>query len=71
LRRNLGLAEQLRALAVALHAMPAQAAIASVAEQGADVIPLIGARNRSRLGEALGTIGASIMLLKNASAANP
>jgi aryl-alcohol dehydrogenase-like predicted oxidoreductase len=56
LRRNLGLAERLRAVAVALHATPAQAAIAWVAAQGADIVPLIGARNRSRLGEALGSI---------------
>jgi len=55
LRRNLGLAERLRAVAVALHATPAQAAIAWVAAQGADIVPLIGARNRSRLGEALGS----------------
>ena len=54
LRRNLGLAERLRAVAVALHATPAKAAIAWVAAQGADIVPLIGARNRSRLGEALG-----------------
>src|ERR1700731_1790801 len=54
LRRNLGLAERLRAVAAASHATPAQAAIAWVAAQGADIVPLIGARNRSRLGEALG-----------------
>ena len=35
---------------------PAQAAIAWVAAQGADIVPLIGARNRSRLGEALGSL---------------
>ena len=56
LRRNHGLAERLRAVAVALHATPAQAAIAWVAAQGADSVPLIGARNRSRLGEALGSL---------------
>jgi len=56
LRRNHGLAERLRAVAVALHATPAQAAIAWVAAQGADIVPLIGARNRSRLGEALGSL---------------
>jgi aryl-alcohol dehydrogenase-like predicted oxidoreductase len=43
LRRNLGLAERLRAVEVALHATPAQAAIAWVAAQGADIVPLIGA----------------------------
>jgi aryl-alcohol dehydrogenase-like predicted oxidoreductase len=56
LRRNLGLPERLREVAAALHATPAQAAIAWVAAQGADIVPLIGARNRSRLGEALGSI---------------
>jgi aryl-alcohol dehydrogenase-like predicted oxidoreductase len=56
LRRNLGLVERLRAVAVALHATPAPAAIAWVAAQGPDIVPLIGARNRSRLGEALGSI---------------
>jgi aryl-alcohol dehydrogenase-like predicted oxidoreductase len=56
LHRNLGLAEQLRVVAEVLHATPAQAAIAWVAAQGADIVPLIGARNRSRLGEALGFI---------------
>jgi aryl-alcohol dehydrogenase-like predicted oxidoreductase len=53
LRRNLGLAERLRAVATALHATPAQAAIAWVAAQGNDIIPLIGARSRLRLAEAL------------------
>jgi aryl-alcohol dehydrogenase-like predicted oxidoreductase len=56
LRRNLGLAERLRAVAAALYATPAQAAIAWVAAQGADIVPLIGARNRSRLAEALGSV---------------
>jgi aryl-alcohol dehydrogenase-like predicted oxidoreductase len=56
LRRNLGLAERLRAVATALHAMPAQAAIAWVAVQGNDIIPLIGARSRLRLAEALGSV---------------
>jgi aryl-alcohol dehydrogenase-like predicted oxidoreductase len=56
LRRNLDLAERLRAVAAALHATPAQAAIAWVAAQGADIVPLIGARNRSRLAEALGSV---------------
>jgi aryl-alcohol dehydrogenase-like predicted oxidoreductase len=56
LRRNLDLAERLRAVATSLHATPAQAAIAWVAAQGSDIIPLFGARNRSRLAEALGAI---------------
>jgi hypothetical protein len=56
LRRNLGLAERLRALAAALHATPAQAPVACVAAEGPDIVPLIGARNRSWLAEALGCI---------------
>jgi aryl-alcohol dehydrogenase-like predicted oxidoreductase len=56
LRRNLDLAERLRAVATPLHATPAQAAIAWVAAQGRDIIPLIGARSRSRLAEALGSV---------------
>jgi aryl-alcohol dehydrogenase-like predicted oxidoreductase len=56
LRRNLGLAERLRAVAAVLHATPAQAAIAWVAAQGPNIVPLIGARNRSRLAEALGSV---------------
>jgi aryl-alcohol dehydrogenase-like predicted oxidoreductase len=45
-----------RAVATALHATPAQAAIAWVAAQGNDIIPLIGARSRLRLAEALGSV---------------
>ncbi len=56
LRSNLDLAERLRAVATPLHATPAQAAIAWVAAQGRDIIPLIGARSRSRLAEALGSV---------------
>jgi aryl-alcohol dehydrogenase-like predicted oxidoreductase len=56
LRSNLDLAERLRAVASPLHATPAQAAIAWVAAQGRDIIPLIGARSRSRLAEALGSV---------------
>jgi aryl-alcohol dehydrogenase-like predicted oxidoreductase len=56
LRRYLGLAERLPAVATALHATSAQAAIAWVAAQGNDIIPLIGARSRLRLAEALGSV---------------
>jgi aryl-alcohol dehydrogenase-like predicted oxidoreductase len=56
LHRNLALAERLRAVATTLHATPAQAAISWVSAQGHDIVPLIGARNRSRLAEALGSL---------------
>jgi aryl-alcohol dehydrogenase-like predicted oxidoreductase len=49
-------AERLRAVATPLQATPAQAAIAWVAAQGRDIIPLFGARDRSRLTEALGSV---------------
>ena len=38
----------------------AQVAIAWVARQGTDIVPLIGARRRDRLAEALGTIDADL-----------
>ncbi|WP_017596173.1 aldo/keto reductase [Nocardiopsis potens] len=53
LRHNLALVEALRAVAEANGATPAQAAIAWVASRGADVVPLVGARRRDRLAEAL------------------
>src|SRR5690606_8940559 len=53
LHRNLALAEALRGVAEANGATPAQAAIAWVASRGADVVPLVGARRRDRLAEAL------------------
>jgi aryl-alcohol dehydrogenase-like predicted oxidoreductase len=56
LRNNLDLAERLRGVATPLRATPAQAAIAWVGAQGRDIIPLIGARSRSRLAEALGSV---------------
>ncbi|WP_238007879.1 aldo/keto reductase [Dactylosporangium sp. AC04546] len=51
---NLSLVEQLRALAAARGATVAQVAIAWVLAQGADIVPLVGARTRERLTEALG-----------------
>jgi aryl-alcohol dehydrogenase-like predicted oxidoreductase len=51
---NLTLVEQLRAIAAAIGATPAQVAIAWVAAQGKEIIPLVGARTRTRLAEALG-----------------
>ncbi|WP_433272081.1 aldo/keto reductase [Actinosynnema sp. CS-041913] len=54
LHRNLSLVEALRAVAEAKNATVAQTAIAWVAAQGTDIVPLIGARTRTRLTEALG-----------------
>ena len=51
---NLALVEALRGVAASRGATVAQIAIAWVAAQGADIIPLIGARTRERLEEALG-----------------
>jgi pyridoxine 4-dehydrogenase len=54
--RNLALVEQLRAIAGDVGATPAQVAIAWVAAQGNDIVPLVGARRRDRLTEALGAL---------------
>jgi aryl-alcohol dehydrogenase-like predicted oxidoreductase len=53
LRKNLELVEALRDTAERMGLTPAQAAIAWVAARGDDIIPLVGARKRSRLTEAL------------------
>jgi aryl-alcohol dehydrogenase-like predicted oxidoreductase len=53
---NLALVDRLRAIADDLGASPAQVAIAWVAAQGQDIIPLVGARRRDRLSEALGAL---------------
>jgi pyridoxine 4-dehydrogenase len=53
LDRNLALVEALRDVAGARGATPAQAAIAWALSRGEDVVPLIGARTRERLAEAL------------------
>lgn len=53
LRANLALVERLRAIAAAKGASVAQVAIAWVAAQGDDIVALVGARTRERLGEAL------------------
>jgi aryl-alcohol dehydrogenase-like predicted oxidoreductase len=57
LTRNLALVEAIRALAEARAATVAQVAIAWVLAKGADIVPLIGARTRTRLDEALGALG--------------
>ncbi|MBW4695732.1 MAG: aldo/keto reductase [Lyngbya sp. HA4199-MV5] len=56
LDHNLSLVEALRQLAQAKNATVAQVAIAWVLSQGTDIIPLIGARRRDRLQEALGAL---------------
>ncbi len=56
LDRNLALVEALRAVAAAKGATVAQVAIAWVMAQGSDIIPVIGARRRDRLAEALGAL---------------
>ncbi|MGW0472267.1 aldo/keto reductase [Streptomyces coeruleorubidus] len=50
---NLALVEALRRVAVAKGCTVAQLAIAWVAAQGDDIVPLVGARTRERLAEAL------------------
>jgi pyridoxine 4-dehydrogenase len=56
LERNLALVEALRAIAAAKHATVAQVAIAWALSRGGDVVPLVGARRRERLVEALGAL---------------
>jgi aryl-alcohol dehydrogenase-like predicted oxidoreductase len=58
--RNLALVEALRSLAQAKGASVAQIAIAWVLAQGTDIVPLIGARRRARLDEALGAAGVTL-----------
>lgn len=53
LDRNLALVDALREVAAARGATVAQLAIAWVLHQGDDIVPLIGARRRDRLAEAL------------------
>ena len=57
--------EQLRAIADEIGASPAQVAIAWVAAQGNDIVPLVGARRRDRLTEALGAL--DVKLTRRAS----
>jgi aryl-alcohol dehydrogenase-like predicted oxidoreductase len=56
LTTNLALVERLRAVARDLKASVAQIAIAWVAAQGEDIVPLVGARTRERLSEALAAL---------------
>jgi aryl-alcohol dehydrogenase-like predicted oxidoreductase len=52
--RNLALVEQLHEVAETRRATVAQIAIAWVAAQGEDIVPLVGSRRREQLAEALG-----------------
>jgi aryl-alcohol dehydrogenase-like predicted oxidoreductase len=56
LERNLALVETLRVLAEGQGATVAQIAIAWALSRGDDVVPLVGARRRDRLTEALGAL---------------
>ncbi len=56
LTHNLSLVEELRSVAEAKGVSVAQIAIAWVLAQGEDIVPLIGARRRDRLTEALGSL---------------
>jgi aryl-alcohol dehydrogenase-like predicted oxidoreductase len=56
LERNLALVETLRTLAETKSATVAQIAIAWALSRGDDIVPLVGARRRERLTEALGAL---------------
>ena len=58
--RNLELVEALRKIAEAKNVSVAQAAIAWVAAQGNDIVPLVGSRRRDQLNEALGALDVSL-----------
>jgi aryl-alcohol dehydrogenase-like predicted oxidoreductase len=60
LDRNLALVDTLRGVADELGVTVAQAAIAWVDSRGADVVPLVGARTRTRLSEALGAVDVTL-----------
>jgi aryl-alcohol dehydrogenase-like predicted oxidoreductase len=56
LEQNLALVDALRAIAETRGVSVAQIAIAWVAQQGDDIVPLVGARRRDRLTESLGAL---------------
>jgi aryl-alcohol dehydrogenase-like predicted oxidoreductase len=60
LRRNLDLVDRLRKVAEERGATVAQTAIAWVLARGEDIVPLIGARRRDRLAEALGALDVTL-----------
>jgi aryl-alcohol dehydrogenase-like predicted oxidoreductase len=60
LTRNLALVDALRKVAEAKNVSVAQVAIAWVASRGEDIVPVVGARRRDRLTEALGSTAVSL-----------
>ncbi|MGW2458735.1 aldo/keto reductase [Streptomyces sp. NPDC001761] len=60
LQHNLTLVESLRKVAEQKGVTVAQIAIAWVLSRGEDVVPLVGARTRERLGEALGALDVTL-----------
>jgi aryl-alcohol dehydrogenase-like predicted oxidoreductase len=58
--KNLALVEALRTIAAAKGVSVAQIAIAWVAAQGQDIVPLVGARTRARLTESLGALDVTL-----------
>ncbi len=60
LERNLALVDALRSVAEEKGMSVAQAAIGWVLAQGEDIIPLVGARKRERLQEALGSLSLAL-----------
>jgi aryl-alcohol dehydrogenase-like predicted oxidoreductase len=60
LERNLQLVDALRTIAEPKGATVAHVAIGWVLSRGEDVVPLIGARRRDRLAEALGALGVEL-----------
>jgi aryl-alcohol dehydrogenase-like predicted oxidoreductase len=57
---NLALVESLRRVAETMGTSTAQVAIAWVAQRGEDIVPLVGARRRDQLGEALGSLDVTL-----------
>ena len=60
LDHNLALVDTLRAIAERKGVTVAQLAIAWVAAQGSDIVPLVGARRRDRLAESLGSLAVTL-----------
>jgi aryl-alcohol dehydrogenase-like predicted oxidoreductase len=60
LERNLALVEALRSMADAKGASVAQLSIAWALSRGEDIVPLVGARRRDRLSEALGALDVTL-----------
>ena len=57
---NFAMVEKLREVATGLGLSPAQAAIAWVAAQGPDIVPVLGSRTRARLAEAVTAISTEL-----------